>query len=69
MFVGTLSPGKQGSPDLSISDTIHGLAKADYSLFDQFATRNSNGAPSLQPHNLLPQQPTKIKHEYIPPFV
>ena len=25
--------GKQGSPDLLVSDTIHVLANADYSLF------------------------------------
>ena len=30
---GELPPGKQGSLDLSISDTIHGLAIADHSLF------------------------------------
>ncbi len=35
---GELPLRKQGSLDLPICDTIHGLAKADYSLFDQIAT-------------------------------
>ena len=55
---GELPPGKQGSLDLSLSDTIHGLAIADHSLFRPIQNSNS-----------LLQQLIHPKHERTPLFI
>ena len=45
MEFGELPLGKQGSLDLSICDTIHGLASADHSLFGSKCNLENHSTP------------------------